>query len=58
MNQRSPRNGIGIRSMEERVRSLGGHLEITSRPTEGTRVDAWLPLMVASTSVFDQTKAS
>jgi signal transduction histidine kinase len=43
-NKRSPRDGIGIRSMAERLRSLGGHLEITSRPMEGTRIDAWLPL--------------
>ena len=31
VNKRSPRNGIGIRSMEERLRSLGGQLEINSR---------------------------
>ena len=44
VNKRSARDGIGIRSMEERLRSLGGHLEIDSRPMEGTRIDAWLPL--------------
>jgi PAS domain S-box-containing protein len=48
VNSHSPRNGIGIRSMEERLRSLGGQLEITSRLKEGTRIDAWLPLTVAS----------
>ena len=42
----SPRGGIGIRSMEERLRSMGGHLEVKSRPMEGTRIDAWLPLTV------------
>ena len=47
VNKHSARDGIGIRSMEERLRSLGGHLEINSGPTEGTRVDAWLPLKVA-----------
>ncbi len=47
VNNRSTREGIGIRSMEERLRSLGGHLEIDSRPKEGTRIDAWLPLTVA-----------
>ena len=36
--------GIGLRSMEERLRVLGGRLEIHSRPMEGTRIDAWLPL--------------
>jgi signal transduction histidine kinase len=51
VNNRSPRSGIGIRSMEERLRSLGGHLEINSRPTEGTRIDAWLPLRVPDGSI-------
>ena len=47
----SPRAGIGIRSMRERLRSLGGQLEITSRPAEGTRIDAVVPLRAASRSV-------
>ena len=51
VNKLSTRNGIGLRSMEERLRSLGGHLEIDSRPTEGTRIDAWLPSRVASPHV-------
>jgi len=38
--------GIGLRSMEERLRVLGGRLEIHSRPMEGTRIDAWLPLPI------------
>jgi len=46
-NARSKKSGIGVRSMEERLRALGGHLEIYSRPMEGTRIDAWL--RVAST---------
>jgi PAS domain S-box-containing protein len=48
VNKLSRRNGIGLRSMEERLRSLGGHLQINSRPAEGTRIDAWLPSRVAS----------
>jgi len=44
VNHHSPHKGIGIRSMEERLRSLGGHLQIHSRILEGTRIDAWLPL--------------
>jgi signal transduction histidine kinase len=47
VKNRSPQSGIGIRSMEERLRSLGGHLEVHSRPMEGTRIDAWLPLKAA-----------
>ncbi len=35
--------GIGIRSMEERVRLLGGRFEIHSEPTRGTRIEACVP---------------
>jgi len=48
VNRRSPQSGIGIRSMEERLRFFGGHLEVHSRPMEGTRIDAWLPFKTAS----------
>jgi PAS domain S-box-containing protein len=51
VNQHSPHDGIGIRSMEERLRSFGGQLEIRSRPMEGTRINAWLPLRVISQRV-------
>jgi PAS domain S-box-containing protein len=50
VNNRSPRAGIGIRSMEERLRSLGGQFQITSSPMQGTRIDASLPLNVAKQS--------
>jgi signal transduction histidine kinase len=36
--------GIGIWSMRERVRLLGGRLEVQSRLKQGTRIDAWLPI--------------
>jgi signal transduction histidine kinase len=36
--------GLGIRSMEERVRSLGGKFELRSEPGKGTTLRAWLPL--------------
>jgi len=42
--------GIGIRSMEERLRLLGGRLDLQSQPSRGTRIDAWLPLKAASQS--------
>jgi len=48
VDHRSPRIGIGIRSMEERLRSFGGQLQITSQPAKGTRVDAWVPFKVAA----------
>jgi len=36
--------GIGIWSMQERVRLLGGRLEIESHLMQGTKIDAWLPI--------------
>jgi signal transduction histidine kinase len=39
--------GVGIRGMRERMRQLGGTLEIHS-DQQGTRVDAWLPAGAAS----------
>lgn len=50
VNHFSPQAGIGIRSMQERLRSLRGQLEITSQPTKGTRIDALVPLTAASRS--------
>ena len=46
-NKSSAEHGIGIRSMEERLRLLGGQLEIQSLLMEGTRIDAWVPLKMA-----------
>jgi len=36
--------GMGLLGMEERVRQLGGHLEIHSEPGKGTRLRASLPI--------------
>ena len=47
-NKPAEEKGIGVRSMEERLRLLGGKLEIESKPMEGTRIDAWLPFKVSS----------
>jgi len=47
-NKPSVECGIGIRSMEERLRLLGGQLEIHTRPMEGSRIHAWLPFKIAS----------
>jgi len=38
------RLGVGIQGMKERIRQLGGRLEITSRPRRGTLVTATIPL--------------
>ena len=43
--QNSSAEGIGVQSMRERVRSLGGIFEIRSRPSvEGTQISASVPL--------------
>lgn len=39
---------LGLVSMRERVRLVGGRLEITSRPGHGTTVVAWVPLREAA----------
>jgi len=40
--------GLGLLGMEERVRRLGGQLEIDSQPGRGTRIAAELPLAEAA----------
>ena len=37
--------GMGIQNMEQRARRLGGRLEVTSSPGEGTRIKAEIPLL-------------
>jgi signal transduction histidine kinase len=36
--------GLGVRSMQERARLLGGQFKIHSQPGKGTKVEAWVPL--------------
>lgn len=38
------RDGLGIRSMQERLRLLGGRFEISSQPGEGTVIHVSIPL--------------
>jgi PAS domain S-box-containing protein len=40
----SSKSGIGIRSMEERLRLVGGSLRVSSTPGNGTKLDAYVPL--------------
>ena len=40
----STRTGLGLRSMQERLRILGGHVEIISCPKQGTTIEVWVPL--------------
>ena len=39
-------SGIGIWSMQERLRLLGGRLQVQSHLMRGTRIDAWLPFKI------------
>ena len=39
-----PDNGSGLLGLVDRTEALGGHLQISSRPGEGTTLRAWLPL--------------
>jgi signal transduction histidine kinase len=42
--ERRPRSGLGLASMTERVRLVGGRLRIDSAPQRGAAVVAWVPL--------------
>lgn len=42
------RASLGLASMRERVRLVGGKLDIVSRPNQGTYVVAWVPLREAA----------
>ena len=46
-SRRSPADGFGLSSMEERVRLVGGRLEIRSSPGAGTEVWARFPMATA-----------
>ncbi len=41
--------GLGLSSMEERLRQLHGFFRIQSRPSQGTKVCAWVPIDVEVT---------
>jgi PAS domain S-box-containing protein len=40
----SRQDGIGIRSIEERVRLVGGQFTLSSQPMHGTKIDVWAPI--------------
>jgi signal transduction histidine kinase len=36
--------GNGLSNMRERIRSIGGRFDLTSRPKEGTRIEITMPI--------------
>jgi signal transduction histidine kinase len=48
-----PANGSGLRGLVDRVTAVGGRLEVSSPPSEGTRLCAHLPMSVLGTLAGD-----
>lgn len=44
LDESGRRKGLGLTSMEERVRQLNGTFRIRTQPGKGTEVHAWIPL--------------
>ncbi|MBH0207360.1 MAG: histidine kinase, partial [Nitrospira sp.] len=47
-DHRALQRGLGLSSMEERLRQLQGYFQIRSQPDGGTKVCAWLPCEAAT----------
>lgn len=47
------KNGLGLRSMQERVSQLGGKFEILSQPGKGTEIDVTVPQREAAAQSAD-----
>jgi signal transduction histidine kinase len=48
--------GLGLISMRERLRSVGGYLSVESDPSRGTRIFARVPLSKISIQATDEAK--
>ena len=44
--------GLGLRSIEERVRLVGGRLAIDTAPHKGTTLTVWVTLLVSTAREF------
>ncbi|MCI0352460.1 MAG: PAS domain-containing protein [Acidobacteriales bacterium] len=51
--EQHPASGLGIASMHERLRSIGGVMTITSARMQGTRLEALVPLQPQSHNLFN-----
>jgi signal transduction histidine kinase len=59
LSESSKKVGLGLRSMEERVRLVSGRLQVQSAPGVGTQISAWIPLdgrNSAGSAVIDRMK--
>ena len=45
MNEASHAGGLGLVSMQERMRLLQGTIAVSSSPGQGTRIEATVPLL-------------
>jgi signal transduction histidine kinase len=43
IEEASERNGLGLVSMRERVRTIGGRISIRSEPGDGTQIEVFVP---------------
>lgn len=41
-------DGLGLQSMQDRARALGGHMEINTAPGQGTRLEIRVPVPAAT----------
>ena len=48
MKELRHKEGLGVRTMEERIHLLGGKFKIQSTPGNGATVTAWVPLALNS----------
>jgi signal transduction histidine kinase len=48
--------GIGLISMRERLRLVGGQLSVESRPSHGTRIRVSIPLSTTAAGVTSEKK--
>lgn len=60
LNELLNKEGLGIRSMRERVHLVDGRFEISSAPNKGTKIDVWVrfhPPTIADNGDFTKTSS-
>ena len=54
--QSSPKAGMGLLAMEERIRMLGGNLQVWSKKNQGTSITFTIPVAALETKSKDENK--